>query len=71
MLDKRLFSSKLKILYAVFKGISFSSNITDKLSPFFTSWKRVFFTFGNDLLLKSFVIDISSMGTGLFITEST
>ena len=70
MLDKRLFSSKLNILYAVFKGISFSSNITDKLSPFFTSWKRVFFTFGNDLL-KSFVIDISSMGTGLFITEST
>ena len=69
MLESKLFLSKLNILYAVFKGTFLSSNITERLSPFFTSWICLFLIKGK-LLGRSFEIVISSTFCGFSAVKS-
>ena len=69
MLDKILFLSKSKILYAVFRGTFFSSNIIERLSPLFTSWINLFFNVGGAMLRSSEIV-ICSIGFGFSWVES-
>ena len=69
MLESKLFLSKLNILYAVFKGTFLSSNITERLSPFFTSWICLFLIKGKPIV-RSFEIVISSTFCGFSAVKS-
>ena len=69
MPERRSFSSKLKILYAVLSGTLLSSNITERLSPLLTSCILLFST-DDGISLRSSENVISSIGRGLLFSRS-